>query len=191
MTTTKTANESAADERASGRLGRQVRAGLIRDLQSSLSGTDAVVVVRIDRVATRELNRLRQSLQGLESNLLITKNSLSRRVFQGIGWAGLEKGLEGTCGIGAIRGDVAAACRLLALFSKEHEGFALRGGILKGQLLQAEELALLARLPGREVLLSWLAGVAQSPLRNLAFLFQGPIRSLMLALAAVKQKKGE
>ena len=91
--------------------------------------------------------------------------------------------------IGAIQGDVPAACKLLVQFSKEHEGFVLKGGVLTGQFLGAQDLQALARLPTREVMLSQLAGVLQSPLRRFAFALQGPIRFLAMILSAVGQKK--
>ena len=84
---------------------------------------------------------------------------------------------------------MAAACKLLDAFSKNHEGFVLKGGILKGQILKANDLATLARLPSKEVLLGWLAGMMQAPIRNLAFVAQAPVRSLAVLLEAVKLKK--
>ena len=173
------------------RVGRQVRAGIVRSLQKALEGAEAVVVARVEKIPARELNQLRRSLGPLRSDFMVVKNRLGRATFRGIGWSGLEKAFEGTCGISPVRGDVTAVCKLLAAFSKEHEGFVFRGGILKGQVLEAKELAALARMPGRQVLLAQLVGMAQSPLRRLAVLAQGPIRSLALLLSAVGQKKGK
>lgn len=177
---------AAVEAQKPARLGNQVRANILRQLGGVLAEADAVVVVKVERVPTRDLNQLRRSLQG---GLMMVKNSLGRLAFRQRGWADLEKLLEGTCGVGAIRGDVAAASKQLVQFAKDHEGFALRGGLLAGRVLSAQELRALAGLPSREVLLSHLAGVLQSPLRNLAFLMNGPIRSLALALSAVAKKK--
>ncbi len=60
---------------------------------------------------------------------------------------------------------------------------------MKGQVLPPQDLASLARLPSREVLLSQLAGILQSPLRSVAFLLQGPLRSLVTVLSGVREKK--
>lgn len=171
------------------RLGQQVRSGLVRDLKKELSGADTVVMVKLDRVPTRKLNELRQSLETKDASFLVVKNSLCRLVFRDLGLTGLETAVEGTCGVSSIRGDVAAVSKLLSQFAKEQEGFLFRGGIFKGQPLQAKDLEALAKLPSRDVLLSQLAGVIQSPIRNMAFLLTGPIRSFVFVLKGMAQKK--
>ncbi len=171
------------------RLGTQVRAGLVRDLKSSLSGIETVVVAKIERVSTRDLNQLRTSLKGMGANFLVAKNSLSRLTFQSLGWTGLETAFEGTCAISPITTDLVGACKLLDAFAKGHDGFVLKGGLLKGQLLKPQDLSTLARLPSREVLLGRLSGMALFPLRSLATVMQAPLRSLAVVLQALKQKK--
>ncbi len=168
------------------RLGQKVRAAWVRDLNNSLSKVENVVVVKLEKVPTRDLNRLRQSLNG---SLYMVKNSLCRIAFREKGWADLEKSLEGTCAVSPIEGDVAAAAKLLVQFAKDHEGFVLQGGMLTGQAMDAKELKSLAALPSRQVLLSQLAGILQSPLRSLAFVANAPIRGLAIALSAVAKKK--
>ena len=168
------------------RLGQKVRAAWVRDLNNSLSKVENVVVVKLEKVPTRDLNRLRQSLNG---SLYMVKNSLCRIAIREKGWADLEKSLEGTCAVSPIEGDVAAAANLLVQFATEHEGIVLQGGLLTGQAMDAKELKSLAALPSRQVLLSQLAGILQSPLRSLAFVANAPIRGLAIALSAVAKKK--
>lgn len=132
------------------RLGQKVRAGLVRELKGSLEGVDTVVVARIEKTPAGDLNRLRLSLKGIQANLVLAKNSLSRRVFKDVGLSALEEHLQGTCGLSPIRGDVVQAARLLADFAKGHEGFVLAGGLYKGRKLSIQDLAVLARLPSRD-----------------------------------------
>ena len=167
------------------RLGLQRRAGLVQQLKEAFSGVEMVVVARLDRVPAGELNKLRHSLQGLQSTILMVKNSLCRLAFREIGWTPLEDTLRGTCGVSPVRGEIGTVCRLLSDFSKKHEGFILAGGIFNGQRLSTQELLGVARLPGRGVLLSQLAGICQSPLRRLATVLQGPLYSLVICLLAV------
>ncbi len=108
---------------AAGRLGRQVRAGIIQHVKGTLAKVDGVVVFRVEKVATRDLNNLRNSLGNHQASLVMVKNSLCRLAFRELGWTGLEQTLEGTCGISPVRGDLSAVCRLLSNFSKDHEGF--------------------------------------------------------------------
>ena len=180
------AAEAALADKKPQRLGQKVRASWVRDLNGFLSKVETVVVAKVERVPTRDLNRLRRSLNG---SFYVVKNSLCRVAFREKGWADLEKSLEGTCAVSPIEGDVVAAAKLLVQFAKEHEGFVLQGGLLTGQAMGAKELKSLAALPSRQALLAQLAGVMQSPLRGLAFVMNAPIRGLAIALAAVAKKK--
>lgn len=173
------------------RLGRELRGSWIREIEGVLEGAESVIVAKMERVEARELNKLRNQLESLQGSFHIVKNSLCRIVFRSRGWEELEGLFEGTCGISPVRGDMAAACKLLVQFSKDHEGFVLQGGRMGKDLLHAKDLSALARLPSRQVLLGRLAAVAQAPMRNLAVVLQAPIRSLALALKAVAQKKPE
>lgn len=174
---------------AEARIGRQVRSAMIREMKKDLSGAQTLVVFQTQNVPARDINALRRSLQQMDGNLLMVKNTLAALTFQELGWKDLEKQLAGTCGVAPVRGEVTAAAKLLAGFSKDHEGFVLRGGVLGGSFVTGEEIKALSRLPSREVLLSRLAGMVQSPLRRLAFALQGPIRSAALVLEALKRKK--
>ena len=179
--------ESQSAEKA--RLGRQVRIGVVRDLKKVLEHADGIILAKVEKVQTREVNQLRQALQGRQGNLLVVKNRLGRLALRDLGWGDMERSFEGTCGISPLRGDPTLICKLLNNFSKDHEGFILRGGIFKGQMLQPQDLFTLARLPSREVLLSRLAGMALSPIRTMAFLLTGPVQALALGLEGVKRKK--
>ena len=182
---------AAVTEEKELRLGQQVRATWVRGLDQALGSIEAVVVAKVEKVPTRDLNKLRQLLEPIEGSFHLVKNSLCRIAFRNQGWDGLDSLLEGTCAITPLRGDVAAACKVLVQFSKDHEGFTLRGGRVGKDLLQAKELTALAHLPARPVLLGQLAAVAQSPMRNLAVVLQAPIRALALVFSAVAPQKGE
>lgn len=173
------------------RLGRQVRVAWVRELDQALAAVCAVVVIKVGTVPTRDLNQLRQWLEPMQGSFHRVKNSLCRVAFRNRGWEGLDPLLEGGCAIIPLRGDVAAACKVLVQFSKSHEGFVLQGGRIGEDLLQAKELLVLAHLPSRQVLLGQVAAVMISPIRNLAMVLQAPIRSLALAFGAVARKKGE
>ena len=181
------AQASAAEKKVT--FGRQVKLSLARDLQKSLSDVDTLVVARMDKVTTRDLNKLRGSLKGMDSNFIVVKNTLGRITFREKGWTGLEGVFEGTCGISPVKGDLSAVCKLLSTFSKDHEGFTLRGGVLNGQVLDPKDLVSIGKLPSREVLLAQLAGIVQYPIRSLAFLLQAQIRAVAVVLDQVRQKK--
>lgn len=180
---------TVTEEKKPLRLGQEVRGSWVRDLEGVLGGVEGVVVTQVGKVPTRDLNQLRQQLEPMQGTFHIVKNSLCRIAFRNRGWEGLDEMLAGTCGITPVRGDIAAACKLLVQFAKDHEGFVLRGGRMGAERLEPKDLSALARLPSRQVLLGQVASVLQAPIRNLATVLQAPIRNLALVLKGVAQKK--
>ena len=176
-------------QEAGTRLGRQVRSSLLRELRKELKQAEGIVVVAIHRVPTRSLNELRSSLKLEKANLLLVNNSLCRIVLKELECEALAPELKGACGVSPIRGDIAAATKLLTRFSKENEGFVLRTGVLKGRMLNREDLTQIAGLPPREILLSQLLGNMQSPVVGLLGVLQGLKRKLVGTLTAFLQKK--
>ncbi len=170
-------------------LGRALKEKWVDELKRSLKGTDTVVLTKFDRISAKDVNVLRQKLQGVEASLYMVKNRLCQLVFRDLGWKDLESMLEGTCGISSVRGDAAAVAKLLVDFSKEHEGFVLQGGLLGGEILKTPELVSLAKLPSRDTLLTQVLGGIQAPLTGLVGTLQGVQRTLVGVIHAILKKQ--
>lgn len=171
-------------------LGRQIREGWVRELRGNLSGAGTLLVTRLVQIPTRDLNQLRHALQSLDGSFYVVKNSLCRLTFRELGLGELERMLEGTCGVSPIRGDAASACKLLVQFSKDHEGFALQGGWMAGQVLGLQDLNSLASLPSREVLLGQVVWGVRAPLAGLVGSLQGVVQKLVGVVHSIVKKKG-
>lgn len=182
-------SEGAAVEEKEIPVGRQIRQGWVRDLKKELERAETVVIARMAGVPAGAVNRLRQTLETHSSSFHVVKNSLCRIAFRDLGWQGLDSMLQATCGVGSIRGDAAAACKLLVQFSKEHEGFVLQGGWMSGTLVGAPELAALAKLPPRPVLIARVLGGMKAPLTGLVGTLQGVHRQLLGVIYSLLKKK--
>lgn len=174
-------------------LGRQVRGALLQSLRGLLSQeVEGIVVVRIDRVATRDLNELRASLKQIQASFVVVKNRLCRLIFKQRGWEALSAQLEGSCGIAPILKETPQTCKRLVQFAKDHEGFVLQGGMLESRVLTPQQLVSLARLPSRQVLLASVVGGIRVPLSGLVGVLSGVHRQLAAVLHAIfKQKERE
>ena len=72
---------------------------------------------------------------------------------------------------------------------REIQPFVLKGGVLEGRAVTANEIRQIAALPPRAVLLGQMVGSMASPLRGFVSVCQGNIRKLVYALEAVRQAK--
>jgi large subunit ribosomal protein L10 len=88
-----------------------------------------------------------------------------------------------------VRGDAAMAAKALRTFQRESEKLEFKGGLLGGDVLTAEQILDIAKLPSREQLIAQFAGVVASPITGLVRSLGGLIGGLAVALGQVQEKK--
>ncbi len=106
------------------------------------------------------------------------------------GVEGFDDLLTGPTAIAFINGDVVEAAKGLRDFAKANPSLVIKGGVLDGKPLGAEEIAKLADLESREVLLAKLAGGMLAPLSQAVYLLNAPL-SQAARLAGALQAKAE
>ena len=82
-----------------------------------------------------------------------------------------------------------AASKAVITWAKGRQTFSVKGGIVEGRVVGPGEIADLAALPPREVLLARLAGAFNAPLQGLAQVLSASLRGLANALDQVRQKR--
>ena len=82
-------------------------------------------------------------------------------------------------------GDISAVAKALRDFSRANPLLVIKGGLADGSLLSSSDLAALADLPPREVLLARLAGALAAPMQQMAGLLQALPRNLAYGMKAL------
>jgi large subunit ribosomal protein L10 len=154
---------------------------VVADLVERLRATDSLIVADYRGLTNAQLRELRGKLRGSGAQLTVVKNTLTRRAAEEAGTEALFALLEGPTAIAFVEadGDPVAVAKALADSAKETKVLALRGGLLSGQSLTADEVEELAKLPAPEVVKSQLVGVIVAPLAQLAALVTAPVRDLV------------
>jgi large subunit ribosomal protein L10 len=109
---------------------------------------------------------------------------------QEAGADGLVELLSGPTAITFVHGDAAAAAKTLRDYARTNPTLVVKGGLLGTKLLTAADVAALADLPPREVVLARLAGALQAPLVKLAGLLQALPRNFAYGLQALIDDRG-
>ena len=91
-----------------------------------------------------------------------------KRAFDGTEFDALDKHLEGPNAIAISKEDPVAPARILAKYAKQYKVFNMVAGVVEGTYYDDKQLAELANVPSREVLLGRLFGSMQSPIANFA-----------------------
>lgn len=123
---------------------------------------------------------LRRDLRGAGAKYTIIKNNITKRALAECGIQGLEEKLEGPTAVVLSSEDYLEPSKLIYKFSKDNEYYKIKGGVIEGKVMTAEEIITLAKLPSRETLLSMLAGA-----------LLGNISKIAVALDQVRIQKEE
>ncbi|MDA8439252.1 MAG: 50S ribosomal protein L10, partial [Propionibacterium sp.] len=123
---------------------------------------------------------------GDEATYAVAKNTLTKIAARDAGIEGLEEQLTGPTAIAFISGDVATVAKGLRDFAKANPLLVIKGGVMDGRVLDADEVKKLADLESREVLLAKLAGAMLGTLQQAVFLFAAPLAQAARALGALQ-----
>lgn len=129
----------------------------VAELKEKFSQASGVVLTEYRGLSVSALKDLRRSLGG-DANYRVSKNTLTRVAAHEAGVEGLDELLTGPTAITFINGDPVNVAKGLRDFAKDNPLLEIKGGVLDGNVLTADEIKKLADLESREVLLAKLAG---------------------------------
>jgi large subunit ribosomal protein L10 len=154
---------------------------VVAALVERLRSTESLIVADYRGLTNAELVALRTKLRGSGAQLHVVKNTLTRRAAEEAGTESLLALLEGPTAIAFVEtdGDPVAVAKALSDTAKETKILALRGGIMSGRSITADDVEELAKLPAPEVVKSQLVGVIVAPLTQLVGLLAAPLRDLV------------
>ncbi len=170
-------------------MNRQEKAAEVEALKVSLGAARAAVLTDFRGLSVADMSDLRRHLRRASVQYKVVKNTLAKRAIQASRLEGLAGYFEGPIGVAYSQVDPLAPARAVMAWAKGRPTFTVKVGLLEGRVLSPAEIAAVAALPGREVLLSQLLSVLQAPLRNLASVLHGQIRALAGVLDQVRQQK--
>lgn len=163
---------------------------IAKEMEERYRGSTLMVVAGYHGLNANDMNKLRARVAEQQGVVNVVKNRIAQRVLGGT-CEEFVKLLRGPNAIAATRGDAVALAKALTQFAKENNALVIRGGLLDlKRFLTPEEIAGLAALPSREVLLARLLAGLQGPARNLAGVLQGMVGSLVRVLDQIAKKKG-
>lgn len=170
-------------------MARADKAAAVAEITEEFRASNAAVLTEYRGLTVGQLKELRRSL-GSDTTYAVVKNTLSKIAAKDAGVEGFDSLLQGPTAIAFIKGDPVAAAKGLDTFAKDNPLLVIKGGIMDGNILTADDLKKLAKLESREVLLSKVAGVANAALAKAAALFQAPLSKAARTVAALEAQGG-
>ena len=167
---------------------------VVEELADRLKAADTLLVADYRGLTMPQIDALRSRLLESGAKFAVVKNTLTRRAAEAAGADALLTLLEGPTAIAFLEadGDMLAAAKALADMARESRVLAIRGGVLEGRIVSAEEVESLATLPPLEILRGQVLGAIVAPLTSFAGLVSAPLQNLYgLIEARIEQLGGE
>ena len=171
-------------------MARPDKAADVAELTEKFSSSAGVVLTEYRGLTVKALKELRRNL-GEEATYAVSKNTLTTIAAREAGVPGIEEHLVGPTAIAFIDGDPVTVAKGLRDFARTNPLLVIKGGVLDGKFLSAENVRQLADLESREVLLAKVAGGMQGVLQQAISLVSAPLSQAARLLAALETAAGE
>ena len=173
---------------------REQKEQVVDELTQRLKAAESFLVADYRGLTMPQIDELRTRLIESGARFTVVKNTLTRRAAEAAGADALLALLDGPSAIAFLEadGDMVAAAKALADSARETNVLEIRGGILQGRALTADQVETLAKLPPEDVLRGQVLGAIVAPLTALAGLLGAPLQNLVgLIDARIEQLGGE
>ncbi|GAA1956849.1 50S ribosomal protein L10 [Nocardioides panacihumi] len=168
-------------------MARADKQAAVAEIADEFSASVGAVLTEYRGLTVKELKDLRRSL-GANADYAVVKNTLAKIAAKNVGIDSFDDLLTGPTAIAFIKGDVVEAAKGLRDFAKANPNLVIKGGVYEGKHLDAAEVAKLANLESREVLLAKLAGAMTASLSQALYAFNAlPSKAAQLAAALAEK----
>ena len=170
-------------------MNREEKADKVRILNETLTKAKFAVVTDYRGLKVTELEKLRRDLREHNATIQIAKNTLLKLAVQGTEYEPLSDSFTGTTAIALGFEEPVGPAKALSEFAKDYEALQIRAAAMDGQVLTAEDVSALAKLPSKEQLLGQLCGVLVAVPTGMVRALNGVASNLVYALQAIKEQK--
>lgn len=175
---------------------RADKVAVVAEVKEKMEAADGVLLTEYRGLNVPAMAGLRQSLAPAGGEYKIYKNTLVKLAAAELGIE-LDDLLVGPTALAFVgekadgsKGDAAAVAKALKEYSKTNDALVIKGGVLDGKAISADEIKALAELPSREVLLSQFAGAMESILGDFAGVLDSKLQEFVGCMDALIEKGG-
>ncbi|MCW2618939.1 MAG: ribosomal protein [Modestobacter sp.] len=169
---------------------RPDKADTVAELVESFRGSSAAVLTEYRGLTVKQISALRVAL-GADTSYAVVKNTLTQIAARDAGLEGVDALLTGPTAVAFITGEPVEAAKALRDFARANPALVVKGGVMDGKALSADDVRKLADLESREVLLGKMAGALLASLSNAVYLFNAPLAQAARLVGALEAKATE
>lgn len=160
----------------------ELRGMIVAELTERVGKLSDCAFVDLSGLNAQQTRDLRVKLRGANGQLLVVKNSLVRRALPASADAALGSIFAGSTAVAHGKADPAVLLRTLIDWGRKNRPIPLKGGIVDGRPMTAQQMGQVAALPPRDVLRARLLATIMAPMAGLLRLLNEPKRRLVSIL---------
>lgn len=145
---------------------------IIDEIKGKFEKANSAVAIDYLGISVAQADAMRKKLREQNVDYTVYKNSLVKRAIEGTAFESMMPVLDGPSAFAFSYGDPTAPARVINDIIKDYKKMAFKAGFVEGTYYDAEGIAAVAVIPGREVLIAKFLGSIQSPVSKLVRTFQ-------------------
>lgn len=149
----------------------------VTELAEKMKNSKLILLTSYRGINVVDDTELRKELREEGASCSVVKNNILKRALKENKLDEVADSFDGPTAL-VMSDDYLGASKIIYNFMKSHDFYQIKGGVIDGKVMSAEEIITLAKLPSREDLLSMLAGALLANISKVA-----------VALNEVKKKK--
>jgi large subunit ribosomal protein L10 len=162
---------------------------VVERLTAQMRDAPAMIVADYRGLTVTQVAEVRSSLREAGATFHVAKNTLAKRAAEQAERPDLVELLIGPTAIAFVSDDPAAAAKKLSELSRQTRALAVKGAVMDGQKLTADEVRRLGELPPKEVLQAQVVGAVAGPLQGAYNVFAAPLREFLVVLDQYIEKR--
>ena len=140
----------------------------VKEISEKAKKSSTIIVCEYRGLTVAQIQEVRRALRKEKAEMNVYKNSLVERAVDELGYNEMNDILKGPNAI-VFSEDVIAGAKVIAKYAKRHRDVLIvKGGIVEGKFVDAKGMLEVAKLPGKEGLLSMFLSCLQAPVRSFA-----------------------
>lgn len=164
---------------------------ILEDTSKRIQGVRGLYLADLSGMTVEKVSLLRKQCRAQKVQVRVVKNTLLKRAFNAQGITALDEYLVGPTGLIFSEVNEMAPAKILTDFAKEHEKPRIKAAVLDGRLFDDKAIAILAKLPSREVLLSQLLSTFIAPMTQFLAVIDTTLRLPAVMAQVLEQEKSK
>jgi len=153
---------------------------VVAELTERLKASETLMVADYRGLDVTQLNDVRTELLKHGARFSVVKNTLAKRAAEEAGVSDLVAMLDGPTAIAFVGdGDMVAIAKALSDAARETKVLTVKGGMLDGEPITAEQVKDLGSLPPADVLRGQVLAVIVGPMASVVGIFTAPLRDFV------------